>query len=502
MRRRTNDGNAAATPAAAVGRNGTPAASRAQELRRRALALAALGGALLPAAVANAQDEIAGVGDAFDAAELIPSANAALPPILPGQDPGARTRPPEKPVPPTDATDAVVREWFGGDEWTAWTRATGDWGGARTALEEAGVSFNGSFVGDWGRVFSGGVREGSDFRFLLDLNLSFDLGVIAGLEGGSVFADFQTANETVASGDSGAFQAISNIAIGGSITQLSQLWYEQWLGDELVRIKLGKIDANTEFAFIGAAGGFINASAGFSPAIFALPTYPNPSTALVAFVYPDESLYLGAGLFDGATAVDGVATGSRGPATMFSDDLSDDLFWIAEAGVTLREAGPLSATRVAVGGWWHTGEFARFDGGSDDGTGGVYLVGETRLWAPGACDLADDEDARGLWAFVQYGWADDAVSAVAQQLGGGLALNAPFTGRDDDSLGVYASWVDFSDDPSAGIAGDETMVELYYDFAVTPSFHVKPDLQWVLDPSGDPSVEDALVGTVRCIWTF
>jgi len=246
-------------------------------------------------------------------------------------------------VPPTDATDAVVREWFGGDEWTAWTRATGDWGGARTALEEAGVSFNGSFVGDWGRVFSGGVREGSDFRFLLDLNLSFDLGVIAGLEGGSVFADFQTANETVASGDSGAFQAISNIAIGGSITQLSQLWYEQWLGDELVRIKLGKIDANTEFAFIGAAGGFINASAGFSPAIFALPTYPNPSTALVAFVYPDESLYLGAGLFDGAAAVDGVATGSRGPATMFSDDLSDDLFWIAEAGVTLREAGPLSS---------------------------------------------------------------------------------------------------------------------------------------------------------------
>jgi carbohydrate-selective porin OprB len=31
---------------------------------------------------------------------------------------------------------------------------------------------------------------------------------------------------------------------------------------------------------------------------------------------------------------------------------------------------------------------------------------------------------------------------------------------------------------------------------------VKPDLQWVFDPSGDPSVEDALVGSVRCIWTF
>lgn len=502
MRRKAKDGNTAEVPPmATAGSGGGRAASRPREDRGLAVALL-LGGAFLSTQAADAQDGFAGVGDAFDAAELIPSANAALPPILPGQDPGARTRPPEKPVPPTDAPDVVAREWFGGEDWSAWTRATGDWGGARTALEDAGIAFNGSFIGDWGRVLSGGVREGSDFRFLLDLNLTFDLGVLAGLEGGSVFADFQTGNETVASGDSGAFQAISNIAIGGSMTQLSQLWYEQWLGDELVRVKLGKIDANTEFAFIGAAGGFINASAGFSPAIFALPTYPNPSTAVVAFVYPDDSVYLGAGLFDGANAVDGVATGSRGPATMFGDDLSDDLFWIAEAGVTLREAGPLSATRVAIGGWWHTGEFARFDGGADDGTGGVYLVGETRLWAPGACDLADDGDARGLWAFIQYGWADDAVSVVGQQFGGGLALNAPFEGRDDDSLGVYASWVDFSDDPSAGIVGDETIIELYYDFAVTPAFHVKPDLQWVLDPSGDPSVEDALVGTVRCVWTF
>jgi hypothetical protein len=179
--------------------------------RRMRIALGAAlsaGSWVAPASTAFAQDEFAGVGDAFDAAELIPSASAALPPILPGQDPGARTRPPEKPAPPAEPAgpaDPVVREWFGGDGWTRWTRATGDWGGARNALEEAGISFNGSLVADWGRVLSGGVREGSDFRFLLDLNLAFDLGAIAGLDGGTVFADFQTADETVLSGDSGAF---------------------------------------------------------------------------------------------------------------------------------------------------------------------------------------------------------------------------------------------------------------------------------------------------------
>ena len=444
-----------------------------------------------------AQDDgtaIAGVGDAADAAELIPSVSAGLPPILPGQEPGARDNGARAEPAPS------AREWFGITPWHAWTRASGDWSGARTDLEASGIAFDGSLVTEWSDVFSGGEGSGSAFRHLLDLNLTFDLEAIAAIERASVFVDFQTGDTGVGAMLHGGYQAYSNIAIDGSITQLSQLWYEQWFAEDLLRIKIGKVDANAEFAYIASAGGFINASAGFTPAILAFPTYPNPATGINVFLYPCDGVYLGAALYDGAATVDGVRTGALGPGGFLSDDQSDDWFIIGEVGYTLATLGTLDSTRMALGGWWHTGDYATFGGGSEDGTGGLYALAETRLWRPQDVDFADSEDARGLWFFLQYGCADDAVSAVRQQFGVGASLDGAIPGRDGDSLGAYLSLVDFSNDPAAPSADSEWSIELFYDFACTPSVHVKPDLQWFVNPGNGG--DDALVGSLRVTIAF
>ena len=441
--------------------------------------------------------KVTGVTDVTDAAELVPAAAAGLPPVLSGQEPGARDR-----AAAAAATSGeTAREWFGHKPWPQWSRATGDWAGTRTSLEDAGVKFSGSAVTEWSKVFRGGTAETSAFRFLVDLNLALDLEKLAGLAGGTVFADFQTANSSGGGITNGGYQTYSNIAINGSITQLSQLWYEQWFASRALRLKVGKVDANSEFAYIGAAGGFINASAGFSPAIFALPTYPNPSTSANLFVYPTENVYIGAGIYDGASAADGIPTGSRGPATFFSDDQSDDWFMIGEAGVTFAEAGPLTAVRAAVGAWWHTGQFGTFDGGTADGTGGFYALAEARLWKPDGVKCDNACDRRGLWMFGQLGFANADVSAVAAQYAIGSSIVGTFDGRDDDSAGVYLSIVDFSNNPSAGFGTNECALELYYDFVLTPCVHIKPDLQWFGNPSGGQT-DDSLVGTIRCTFTF
>lgn len=433
-------------------------------------------------------DPIAGVGDAFDAAELVPAAASGLPPVLPGQHPGARSSSPEQ-----AAAAPSAREWFGHADLMDWSRLTGDWGGARSTLAERGFDLNGSLTSEWSQVVSGGLAERSAFRFLLDLNLTVDLGVFAGIEGGSVFADFQTADTGVGGRYDGAFQSPSNIAIDGSITQLSQLWYEQWLLGRALRVKAGKIDANAEFAFIEAAGGFINASAGFTPTIVGFPTYPDPACGLNAFLYPTEDISIGVGVFDGAFGADGVRTGALGPAGVFDDDDSDDWFLVAEAGA---RAGGL---RGAIGGWWHTGDFDTFAGGQDEGTGGAYALAEASLWTP---EGAGPDDARGISGFVQLGLADDAVSAVSAQYAGGIVFNGLVPGRTDDAFGLYASLCDFSDDAAAGFDADEFVVEFTYECAVTPWLTVKPDLQWIANPGGDESVDDAFVATLRCILTF
>lgn len=445
----------------------------------------ALIGASAMGRIAVAQGEppaLAGVGDAVDAAELVPAAAAGLPPFLPGEKAGARQPP---------AQDAPAEQ-----ESAPSQRLTGDWAGFRLQLEQSGVELNGALVTEWSAIFAGGVSGAgkSAFRHLLDVNAGFDLERIAGVKRARAFLCFQNGDAGVDGAQTGALQAYSNIAIDGSITQLSQAWYEQWFGDDLVRVKLGKVDANSEFAFIGAAAGFINASAGFSPAVFAFPTYPNPATSVNVFVYPTKELYAGVGVYDGAAAVDGVQTGSLGPGGFFSDSQSDDWFVIGECGVNAGDA------RVAAGAWWHSGDFTRYSGGTEDGTAGAYALAEARVWAPEGVDPADADDQRGLRCFLQCGFADPEVSAVASQFGAGAVLAGTFPNRDDDTVGIYASLVDFSDELGAGYGASEFVLELSYDIAITPWLHAKPDLQWFSNPADGG--DDALVGTIRFTIAF
>jgi porin len=49
----------------------------------------------------------------------------------------------------------------------------------------------------------------------------------------------------------------------------------------------------------------------------------------------------------------------------------------------------------------------------------------------------------------------------------------------------------------AGYADDETVVEWFYKVQLTGSVSVKPDIQFVFSPSGDSSLDDAVVGGLR-----
>ena len=201
-----------------------------------------------------------------DPASVLFETMITTPPIdLPGHEKGERTRPPEPAVPPLE--EPAVSEWFGGDPWPTWSRATGDWAGARTSLEASGVSINGSLILDWSSILDGGIQQRSATRHLLDVNVNVDLETILGIDGATFFADFYSQAGPNGSQDAGDIQGFSNIDLDGDVDQLAELWYEQWLFDDHVRIKLGKVDANSEFAFVDTAGSFINSSAGVSPTV-------------------------------------------------------------------------------------------------------------------------------------------------------------------------------------------------------------------------------------------
>lgn len=459
------------------------------------------------------------------------------PVTLPGREAPSRERP--VPTPPVAKPEAEVemtaeqkaleearreaeREWFGRKPYWTWSRGAGDWGGDRMWLEDRGFKLEGAYVLDWQSVWSGGVRNEASTAQLWGLSATLDSQKLAGYTGGTLFADFYSTSPNDGA-DPGSFQNKTNLDSGDSVTELAEVWYEQVLFEGVLRLKIGKVDASSEFAFTKSGSEFMESSAGVDPTILGMPTYPDPATSINVFVHPTNRWYIGAGFYDGASGVDGVHTGRQGPASFFSDARSNDWFWIGETGLTWRGLWREGKGRLAGGVWHHTGEWRRFDGGVEQGTTGFYAVLDQRLWGPagvgppilshgtaspsggadphaGAPAGGEPDDDRGLWLLMQCGYGDENVSEAARHFAVGLVLKGMFADREGDAAGMYVSWVDLS--AAAGFQENETGIEWFYRYQVTPFVSVKPDLQLFINPSGNPNIDDALVGGMRLEMVF
>ncbi|MBC7771869.1 MAG: carbohydrate porin, partial [Pyrinomonadaceae bacterium] len=134
-----------------------------------------------------------------------------------------------------------------------------------------------------------------------------------------------------------------------------------------------------------------------------------------------------------------------------------------------------------------------------EGTQGFYVSAEQQLITRG--DSEEDLD-KGLFVFAKYARGDKDVAECEQSVGLGACLHGTFGDRTDDQAGIFVGWADLSNDPMSGYARDETAIEFFYKVAITPFLSLKPDLQYIINPSGDPGIHDAVVGSIRLELTF
>jgi porin len=408
-------------------------------------------------------------------------------PSLAGEEAGAAEQ--------ADAAEAAPAEATQPAEPGEGGPAAVDSSGFRAALLRKGVSFQVEVTVDASTNVAGGLRRGAAVRGPLLAGLAVETAPLIGWRRGRVFAGFQAhqgrhGSEALA-GDAQGFDNVDAVRF----RQLSELWYEQDLLHEAVRLRVGKQDANAEFASVESAGDFLSSSAGFSPTIVGLPSYPDPATGASLSVSPRPWVYARAGLFDGATH-EGChgRTGNRGPGTLWGDP--DALFLIAETGFRWAGDGWRSG-RVAAGAWRHTGTFERFEGGQDERTEGTYLVFEQAVWSARAAP-----GARSATAFAQLGWADGSVSDIDRHRSVGLAWTGPIPGRDRDVLGAMVSSVRFSDSPAAShVERHETAFEAFYLLQLASWAALQSDLQVVRNPGGSTAGR-AVLGTVRVKLAF
>jgi len=305
-----------------------------------------------------------------------------------------------------------------------------------------------ALVWDGSTVVRSGVGERATAgRARMDAGLEIELAPALWRVGIRAYAGVLALRGRNGSGLAGEFQPHS----GNDADPFEEFvgWIETSSSGERFRLRAGRMDANEEFGAVESAAPFLNASAGLTPVLERLPTYPTPTAGLHAVVGTGRGWQVAAGVHDSVP----------GDTGTFS------------IGEVRRNWSGSGGGRAAAGAW------------SD----GVYALAE-QAWNPtGAIG--------SVRAFAQFGRARPRAATFDRHAAAGLVVEG-FGPRTGDAAGVLATRVT-APDPVVGPARAETVTELFYRARVTPWLAVQPDLQRIAGPVGGADRRDRWIAAVR-----
>lgn len=335
----------------------------------------------------------------------------------------------------------------------------------------------------------GGLKRGVRLLDKADVTATFQ-GDDHGIPGLTIFVDAQATDATAFS-DSvvGVTQAVSNIDAPAGI-RLFDAWISQDFGGR-GGLKAGVVDLNADFAVQATAALFLNDAFGVAPDFSHTgrngpSIFPNTGLGLVGWWLPGGHWELKAGIFEGTPG-----NADHPGRTNFAFDDNEGALVVAEASYHLTPGFV-----IGTGTWRYTASFDAIDParGRLSGNSGYYAIADGLIYA------APEGDKTGLAGWLRIGFADTRINAIESSITGGLVYTAPF-GRMTDQAGLSFTRSQFGGPARRAGPLDpaETTVEATYSFGVNSHLSVQPDVQYVMSPSGDPTIGDALVLGSRAI---
>lgn len=374
---------------------------------------------------------------------------------------------------------------------------TDNWLGMGKKPSEKGLDFKLNLTQVYQQNLRGGLsthRRAGRYTGRYDLEGEADLGKLGNLPGGRIYALARGGwSDGMDESSIGSLFGANATAIGGRSIGLLQILYEQSLLGDKVRFRIGKIDLTNcleshgcKACFDGSAYVNDESSQFLNGALVNNPTIPfsDPGLGAMVHIEPTDWWYLSAAVAD--AQADFRETGFN---TAFHG--RNDFFSIYETGILPRlpsAKGPLQGA-YRVGMWYDPQPKDRFDGsGTQRDDVGFYASCDQSLWR----ENDEEDDTQGLGVFGRYGIADADVSQIKNFWSIGLQYRGLIPSRDKDvtSFGVAQGRLSRQADFTRA---SETVLEWFYNIELTPWLHVSPDVQYILNPGGDASVNDAVV---------
>jgi len=346
---------------------------------------------------------------------------------------------------------------------------TGDWGGFRTKLNNAGITPTLTYVTDIQGNPVGGDKKGFRYFHNIGLDIVFDMEKLAGWKGGRFhISASQRSGSSLTRRDIKNTFNVAQVCCGDTY-KLVDVSYQQSLFEDKLNISFGRISGGDEFLSSPLYWLFVqNGIDGNPVGIFhnvGFSAYPNATWGVRVRTQPTKDFYIMAGLYN--------ANPERVKNSKHGVDLSfdDPYLIIAETGHHLNEFlnSPGLPGNYKIGAYYQTGNFNNFTkpGATKNGNFGFYILLDQMIYKEkGGVGLREDQ---GLHPFVSLLFAPDSdINTFPFFLNGGLVYKGLIPRRDKDRAGFAIVYGKYSD-------------------------KIKPDVQYVIKPGGTGEIPNALV---------
>ena len=173
---------------------------------------------------------------------------------------------------------------------------------------------------------------------------------------------------------------------------------------------------------------------------------------------------------------------------------------------------------IKIGAWFQTGECAdALAETTSSGNSGYYLVLDQMLFRESSdgtlfpsicCNPTDcttitsdtEKKDQGIGCFARVGCNPPDRNAVDFYFDTGLTYKGLIPKRDNDTVGLAfccaktnSNWQRPSPDADFPANGSEMVLEATYQVALAPCITIQPDIQYIINPGGQSSIDNALV---------
>ena len=353
-----------------------------------------------------------------------------------------------------------------------------------------GFAFEAAYISDYAGNYAGAVKKGRCYLGLIDIGVSFNTENAGLWRGGEFFLQVENTHGGMPTAEFvNDFQVFSNIENGDN-TCLYMAWIKQDFGK--FSFLAGLHDLNSVFQKSEYAGLFINSSFGIMSIMavnIPVPIFPKTAPGFITGYQPAGQISFKTAVYDGDPG-----SFETDPYNL-NQKISKDEGLLSVSEIHFKSAN--SYNSLKAGFYYHSAEFNSYADTNITikGNYGIYLIGD-KLLLP-----KSGNDGQGLACFLQLGCAPAKINFNNLYIGAGLSYQGLFMNKFDDALGIAVAYAKVCDRYlnryDNNWKPDETAIEVTYLMQFSENIAVQPDIQYIINPGAQSSLDNALTGLIR-----